>query len=687
MYKGCINMLKKRNKKGFTLVELLAVIVILAVVILIAVTAVIPRMNNAKKKALVDEALMYLKAAKESIVFDADQSPSCINVSNLNEKYIKKSSDSYTGVVKNEYINGELSQTINLTNGSLYIVGTDNLTSTDVKSNMPKGFATSCADYNPILAENADTNNIAYKLLMSEGGSTLDANLNVISQRTATVDFNNVETNASKSGLYKAEDDDGASFYYRGVVNNNWLEFGGFYWRIIRINGDGSIRMIYSGLKSSSHTGDEATIKNTSNTYASAFKIYDYFYVQTDDVSGLTNDKVQTQYYNGRFSHAYGGYMFYPDFTLMTYDSSTPSNSRKLNYFSAYGNITSTKNDYYFFKNFDLNTNCKATDPLTGEGACTLVCRSLGDDCIASNYYTLATTEGNYSTTAPGVYTGTSSSNPNRYIFTSPYKYTCWGNSTPVLKNNSDGTTSVYISCPLVSEIIGTMENKQNQAVVRYHGLFSRDINSATTNAVDSDIKKQVDIWYQNNIYSKKDNGNINYLEEYITDGIFCNDRTSLTNNYPFNTSGGAYAFGSYSRNYVSKEPSLKCPNIKRDGFTLSSLSENIVSSSNKGNMALKYPVGLITMDEIAFAGGKYNVNNESYYLYTGKTYLTMTPLYLSSGNTYTYVAGVYDSGQISNSIITSNYGVRPVINLKSSVLYDSGSGTEADPYKVKLAS
>ena len=38
----------------------------------------------------------------------------------------------------------------------------------------------------------------------------------------------------------------GITYYYTGNPNN-WVEFAGFYWRIIRINGDGSIRMIYQG--------------------------------------------------------------------------------------------------------------------------------------------------------------------------------------------------------------------------------------------------------------------------------------------------------------------------------------------------------------------------------------------------------------------------------------------------------
>ena len=44
-------------------------------------------------------------------------------------------------------------------------------------------------------------------------------------------------------------DDYGTSYYYRGPVKNNYVYFANIYWRIIRINGDGSIRMIYDGTK------------------------------------------------------------------------------------------------------------------------------------------------------------------------------------------------------------------------------------------------------------------------------------------------------------------------------------------------------------------------------------------------------------------------------------------------------
>ena len=53
----------------------------------------------------------------------------------------------------------------------------------------------------------------------------------------------------------------GTTYYYTGNPNN-WVQFGGFYWRIIRINGDGSIRMIYQG--ASANTSGRGTQIGTS---------------------------------------------------------------------------------------------------------------------------------------------------------------------------------------------------------------------------------------------------------------------------------------------------------------------------------------------------------------------------------------------------------------------------------------
>ena len=66
---------------------------------------------------------------------------------------------------------------------------------------------------------------------------------------TVTEEGNVLVTRTESTNGYvcSAPDDYGTSYYYRGNVENNWVKFADSYWRIIRINGDGSIRMIYAG--------------------------------------------------------------------------------------------------------------------------------------------------------------------------------------------------------------------------------------------------------------------------------------------------------------------------------------------------------------------------------------------------------------------------------------------------------
>ena len=110
----------------------------------------------------------------------------------------------------------------------------------------------------------------------------LIANLNTIN---TPPDFSGIEGN----GIYIWNESDfsnGSSpiKYYRGEINNNWVVFGKdgdqyIWWRIIRTNSNGSLRIIYSGLSPSTTeapptTGEGTTIgkkmfnpKNDDNMY------------------------------------------------------------------------------------------------------------------------------------------------------------------------------------------------------------------------------------------------------------------------------------------------------------------------------------------------------------------------------------------------------------------------------------
>ena len=96
-------------------------------------------------------------------------------------------------------------------------------------------------------------------LVMNNHESSIDiAKTNIKSK--GTPDFSKTAT--TDEGLFMAEDDEGESYYYRGAVKNNYVSFAGFTWRIIRRNGDGSVRMIYSG-KSTTDIGEATSIGNS----------------------------------------------------------------------------------------------------------------------------------------------------------------------------------------------------------------------------------------------------------------------------------------------------------------------------------------------------------------------------------------------------------------------------------------
>ena len=114
------------------------------------------------------------------------------------------------------------------------------------------------------------------KILLDNGnGATTVDEAKVYIEGKGIPDFSATAT--TNEGMYAKEDDYTAttgmkSYYFRGAVNNNWVKFGkengkDIYWRIIRINGDGSIRMIYSG--TTAPTSSTATVMTGTGTQIS----------------------------------------------------------------------------------------------------------------------------------------------------------------------------------------------------------------------------------------------------------------------------------------------------------------------------------------------------------------------------------------------------------------------------------
>ena len=178
---------------------------------------------------------------------------------------------------------------------------------------------------------------------------------------------------------------------------------------------------------------------------------------------------------------------------------------------------------------------------------------------------------------------------------------------------------------------------------------------STQNSGTASTIKGVLDTWYSTNIAGK------GLDDKVVSSPGFCNDRNTRSGD-SWVSSGTTFYYAPYERILSTHQPTLKCSNTN-DIYTTK--------------------VGLITADEVMYAGGTTSSNN-SYYLYTGQHYWTMSPyyFYVGSSSSWAFVFYVYSDGSLYRNYVYSTYGVRPAINISPEVTI-TGSGTMSDPYVV----
>ena len=232
---------------------------------------------------------------------------------------------------------------------------------------------------------------------------------------------------------------------------------------------------------------------------------------------------------------------------------------------------------------------------------------------------------------------------------------------------NGTSTATTGTSTQISTSAFHSTYNNNNMYVGYMY--TSGQVHGLGTN---STIKGVLDSWYQTNIANK------GYGDQISKETGFCGDREPSTNSSTSNGAGGTGTTVTYYGGYIrltnsTKSPTLKCKN-NEDMYT--------VSGSSRGNKALTNPVGLITADEVAMAGGVYRQTNQSYYLYTNSAYWTMSPYNFYSLDS-AHVFFVYSNGVLGSNFVNNTYGVRPVINLSADVTVKSGNGTSTTPYGI----
>ena len=187
-------------------------------------------------------------------------------------------------------------------------------------------------------------------------------------------------------------------------------------------------------------------------------------------------------------------------------------------------------------------------------------------------------------------------------------------------------------------------------------------------NTIDSAAKVTIDTWYKNNL--------TNYTSQ-LEDAEFCNDRSY---DVSINKNGWNKDYSNYDKwlyfnsnqRLSNGKPSLMCPR-QIDKFTV---------STDNGNGALTYPVGLLTADENSYAGGVMWQMNTLYYLYNRVYNWLFSPYVFTACNANEF--DTYSSGNFGDSDIAYLASLRTVISLKQGTILSSGTGTATDPFIVE---
>lgn len=173
-------------------------------------------------------------------------------------------------------------------------------------------------------------------------------------------DYNITELEDEYGYFCETDDDFGTSYYYRGVGTNNNVYFGGFYWQLIRINGDGSIRLLYNGNVKNAENENKTIGKSSYNSISSEIKHVGYMYGKNSDtyensikneINSTIKEKIDAWYSTNLANTAFEKYIadsgFCNDRTLYSGDGVTSAT------FNGYNRLITNKNPTLLCKNSD----------------------------------------------------------------------------------------------------------------------------------------------------------------------------------------------------------------------------------------------------------------------------------------------------------------------------------------------
>ena len=475
---------------------------------------------------------------------------------------------------------------------------------------------------------------------------------------TGKVEWNGSKWILTTSGITKGNTKCNATFVTAAPAPDGWYSAGsGTLLASLRDNNELKTPLTTPGKEVSAHTKDDVESETASvDTTEQAYYItYGTGWKANGTKFNLIGAAVTSGTYPNSYSSLVGKYLV-SDYIPSTGSSTSGTMKTTTNLSSVYYVVSATSSSFTYKQ---ITSNKNTTEALLA---------STEDDYGTSYYFRGAV--------------------KNNYV---QFANKCWrivrivGDGSVKLVLHNDNTSKAANPC-------SSANNSEDAAFARYSGTTYRsafntnyndnayvgfmygqvgasDYASTHANTNKSDSLKNLEKWYTKNLA---------LYESKLADTIWCNDKSTVSGGLGYGTNITYYA----ADNRINGgSPSLICPNDNNGG----KLSKFTVDDTKNGNGNLTYKIGLLTADEIAFAGSVHNTYNLSTYLRENTG--TKWSWSLSPSNMTGNYAFIWDVGRgyLGGSYVYNNvYGFRPAISLISSTKVSSGSGTSEDPYVVK---
>ena len=253
------------------------------------------------------------------------------------------------------------------------------------------------------------------------------------------------------------------------------------------------------------------------------------------------------------------------------------------------------------------------------------------------------TTSSNNTTDASGLYssTATNTGNPTYYFRGNvENNYVSFAGFTwRIVRVNEDGTIRIVMQ----DGINDNAEYKFNSNYNNYTYMYYTNSQAKTT----------LESWYQTNIGSKAD------LAKNVASGAYyCEQAKAKSSDR--HTSGNATM-----TTYNKYTPDFKC------------------GTDGNGKGVVNASVGLLTYDEVVYAGGYYRQDNSNYYLYnSAEFWWTMSPVGFITGTSDVW--SVSTTGYLGYHPASYPFLLRAVIILNADTQISDGDGTKENPFLVE---